>query len=510
MDIKAIVAQCLAPVVARRKARPTEVSPIRGRSRGWQTALFPIVGRELRAAARRHGTYGMRLLVALGAVAVGLYFYVANLRASAQSLAHAIFQGLSGLALVYCLLAGRNATADCISQEKREGTLGFLFLTNLKGHDVILGKLAATSIHIFYGLVGMLPVMALPLLLGGVSNGEFWRMALVLLNTCWFSLTVGVFASVLSREARRAMGANFLWLLLLTISLPALALGLAEVASVPGTIHWWFFPCPVYAFYMSSDITYKWQSGYFWSSMAVIHAMSWVLVGLASWIVPRSWQDRPKGSSKKSWGERWRGWSLGEGINRANFRARLLRINPFYWLAARSRLKPLGVWLFFVFMLCWWLFVHLYLKIGAFEDSFAFATALMLNWVLKLWIAIETGHRLAEDKRMGALELILSTPMGVREIWRGQLLALRRQFLAPLLVAIGVELILIELVSIHPFQDRFRSIAFGLTGIAMLLADVAAVFWVGLASALTARTHNFATINTILRVPSPSLCKFFP
>ena len=35
---------------------------------------------------------------------------------------------------------------------------------------------------------------------------------------------------------------------------------------------------------------------------------------------------------------------------------------------------------------------------------------------------------------MGSLELLLSTPLGVRDILRGQLLALRRQFLGPIVV----------------------------------------------------------------------------
>jgi ABC-type transport system involved in cytochrome c biogenesis permease component len=100
-----------------------------------------------------------------------------------------IFSLLSGLALAYALFSGVRCTADCLSEEKRSGTLGLLFLTDLKGYDVVLGKLVANSLEAVYGLVAVLPVLAVPLLLGSVTGSEFWRMNLLLLNALIFSLT---------------------------------------------------------------------------------------------------------------------------------------------------------------------------------------------------------------------------------------------------------------------------------------------------------------------------------
>ena len=36
--------------------------------------------------------------------------------------------------------------------------LGLLFLTDLRGHDIVLGKLAATSLRAVFGLVAIVPV----------------------------------------------------------------------------------------------------------------------------------------------------------------------------------------------------------------------------------------------------------------------------------------------------------------------------------------------------------------
>src|SRR6185369_11363920 len=93
--------------------------------------------------------------------------------------AKAIFGALTGTAVLYAFVAGMRDTADCLSWEKREGTLGLLFLTDLKGYDVVLGKLAAHSLNAFYSVVAVLPMLAIPLLMGGITLGEVGRTALV-------------------------------------------------------------------------------------------------------------------------------------------------------------------------------------------------------------------------------------------------------------------------------------------------------------------------------------------
>src|SRR5947209_10079973 len=98
-----------------------------------------------------------------------------------------LFRILTGASVLYCLLSGVRSTADCLSEEKREGTLGLLFLTDLKGYDIVLGKLMATSLSGIYGVLAIVPVLAVPLLMGGITLGEFERMALVAFDALFFS-----------------------------------------------------------------------------------------------------------------------------------------------------------------------------------------------------------------------------------------------------------------------------------------------------------------------------------
>src|SRR6266508_1949625 len=138
--------------------------------------VLPIVERELRVAARKPGTYWMRVLAALVAIVVFTWMILTLFRDNVPSTLHGrfLFRALFTFAFFSCLFIGARVTADNLSEEKREGTLGLLFLTDLKGYDVILGKLVAASLNAFYGLVAIFPVLAIPLLLGGVSPGEFW------------------------------------------------------------------------------------------------------------------------------------------------------------------------------------------------------------------------------------------------------------------------------------------------------------------------------------------------
>src|SRR5258706_10535966 len=292
--------------------------------------FLPIVGRELREASRRRNTYWTRLFIALAATVTGTWFFAFSSRLQPQQMAQYTFIGLSVLALGYCLVSGRLFTADCLSGEKREGTLGLLFLTDLKGYDVVLGKLAATSLRGLYGLLAILPVLAMPLLMGGVSQGEFWRVALVLVNTFFFSLGTGIFVSALSQDARRAFGANFALLLLLIAALPACA-GVIFFFTARPLIHPLLYSFPVYSFWLCFETRSSlFQAQHFWWSAGIVHALAWILVLSTSWLVPHCWQDRPSGSTRPRWRDRWREWTYGNKAARKAFRKRLLDINAFY------------------------------------------------------------------------------------------------------------------------------------------------------------------------------------
>src|SRR5262245_513428 len=101
--------------------------------------FLPIVSRELLEASRRRGTYWMRLAAAAAGLVIGGWVMLVMRQEAPAEMSQVLFVSLSIAAYVYCLFAGVFRTADCLSEEKREGTLGLLFLTDLKGYDIVLG-----------------------------------------------------------------------------------------------------------------------------------------------------------------------------------------------------------------------------------------------------------------------------------------------------------------------------------------------------------------------------------
>lgn len=78
--------------------------------------------------------------------------------------------GLLNTALVIAIwLLVPLMTADCISRERREGTLGLLFLTPLKSWEVVIAKGATHILRAFTLVAAAIPVVMLPVLMGGVS-----------------------------------------------------------------------------------------------------------------------------------------------------------------------------------------------------------------------------------------------------------------------------------------------------------------------------------------------------
>src|SRR4051812_42024442 len=119
--------------------------------------VFSVAARELSVASRRPRTFKMRVWFAVVAIAAMFWLVATSASISLADSGKRLFEALSNFAFIYALLAGMLFTSDSLTDEKRQNTLGLLFLTDLSGHDIVIGKLAATSVHAFYGMMAILP-----------------------------------------------------------------------------------------------------------------------------------------------------------------------------------------------------------------------------------------------------------------------------------------------------------------------------------------------------------------
>jgi hypothetical protein len=243
--------------------------------------IMPVVERELRVLSRRWTMHALRTGIA-AVVMLGALMMLpdANTPGSGTSGA-TLFKVLSWVLFVLCGAIGVFLTSDQLSQEKREGTLGLLFLANLRGIDVIAGKVAGIGISALYGLVAALPVMALTLLLGGVTFGEFVRVSLALANILFGSLVCGIWFSTRFIHSRQAAAPAALLITIFLLGGPILALAFK-------------LPWQVVAFSPGAAFIMAKQGGWFWLALTISHLLGWAMLWLGGRELERRWRDDEK------------------------------------------------------------------------------------------------------------------------------------------------------------------------------------------------------------------------
>ena len=387
--------------------------------------LLPIVDRELRVAARNWRTYFAR--VTSGLAALGVAFYLIWIAQQAMGGAWSgmfILKSTAYIAWAVCLFGGIHRTCDSLSSEKREDTLGLLFLTHLKGYDVVLGKLMANGLSSFFLLLGLLPILSIPILLGGVSGTELIRIPLVLLNSLFFACAIGLFVSSFTRSQRVATALGGGVVVFLGLLLPGLAHLVEQESEFPEMARWLRIPSPLCTVEMSFASTLGLSNNDFWKSLGVQFSLALLALLAACWIAPRSWRVQSSPWAKGL--ETFERWTHGSASARVRRRGRMLARNPFFWLAYRDLFAPAWPILFCagLFGVTLWCIFHY-----AIDKGPAFALMLAAVAVNDLMIRTRVSSlgsgQLGQDRHSGALEMVMSTPLTVDEVMKGVWMAIR-------------------------------------------------------------------------------------
>ncbi|PYJ08550.1 MAG: hypothetical protein DME25_01215 [Verrucomicrobia bacterium] len=462
--------------------------------------FLPIVDRELRAAARRKGTYRLRSWTAVVGMLAGFGFLLAYWVSPGRgNMGDSLFTVLSGYTFGLCALAGVFLTADCLSEEKREGTLGLLFLTDLKGYDVALGKFLGRSLNALYGLLALLPVLGLALLLGGVTGREFWRMALALVNALLFSLALGLAVSAVARDSQRAMGCTFGCLLAFLAGLPALT-GLRHAGL------WVAWLSPLYPFANAREWMYLGRAADFWGPLVCSQLLSWLFLGFAGCALPRLWREPGKEGSLE-----WHFKPLGA-------RNLLLARNPLLGLLSSQKNPAKAAWLI---VIVWGLVVILapmFVPRPAASVVVGWYVMRPFGFLLKVLFTFQLCRFLVEARSNGILEALLCTPLTSRDILKGHTLALRRSFLWPVVTFLGLLLApvgaafmqFVQTADFPSFMGFLGGSFSAIFGGVRLVADICALYWFGLWLALWLKRPAFApglAVLYVLVLPTPlSFC----
>src|SRR5437667_10825293 len=182
--------------------------------------VIPVIGRELRASARQPLTYSLRTL---GVAALMLACLVFGLQYGfGPTLGSHLFASLHFTLFCAIWALVPLLTADCISRERREGTLGLLFRTRLRATDIVAAKSLAHGLRALTLWLAVLPVLTIPFLLGGVNWKEALFSLAINFSSIVLALAVGLLASSLCTVWRRSI---ICALLLSSVAAPLFALG---------------------------------------------------------------------------------------------------------------------------------------------------------------------------------------------------------------------------------------------------------------------------------------------
>jgi hypothetical protein len=424
------------------------------------TAL-PIVERELRAAARNRETYWSRTGVVLG---LGLLWIPAWLGTfgSTTELNTFVFNGMlwAGFAVscLACLF-----TADAISRERREGTLGLLFLSRVRVGDVLLGKIGSSGLKGLCMLATFLPMLMIPVLAGGVTGGEAFREGLVLLNTFWFSLCAGLWASARSDEAFKCIKRACV-LVGAVVLIPYLTFALSySLRTMPGATPWaaalaLYKQGPVLTIELLSplttladgrDVFYKISPWPFWFSLAVVQLFAWLLLLFTSVRLRRSLGEPHKSVIARAWKGRAAAISSGNNPARATKRERKIRFlhaysNPVDWLVQQQRGILTTLWVAATIEVLYFASIW-----AVFRGMLTLGWPSVIGWVVWFAASASTDSLFAragskffyDSKRSGQLETLITTPLGPRGIIQGQWSGLKKLLVWPVVVGLGVMLL---------------------------------------------------------------------
>lgn len=485
-------------------------------------SFLPIAHRELISAARKPGTWIRRTLFFATMLGIAAFVTIDSARSSPAQQGERLFEVITVCLMIYAATVGVHATADAFGWEKREGTLGLLFLTDLSGGDVVAGKLAAKATNAFYGLLSMIPLLAMPLLLGGVRLERVALTALMLIVTSLASLSIGLWVSSRSTNERRAMVVTF-GLLLVYLVGPVLAAALSEeifrgqakdswiygvVSPLMGLIHVQTVtqgvgspPWPRYLWLYSLGFTCL------ISALAIINAARYL---------PHSWSpellearkkkksvrspdglpaDRPPSTMRSSLKATIEQWKRRYAMKQRP----LLNLHPYMWLGERFADKRLMATVVTVILLA---LPVLLLSINGTRLDFGLVVPFfyIASFLLLIWIIAEPIVRLNEDRHAGALELILTTAMQGPEIIRGMQRSMLRIFLGAGAILVAAALILNQL---SPPAENEECWAW--TPILYLAACFASLRWVGPWIGLSSKSVTAGMIRALVLMALPAI-----
>ena len=418
-----------------------------------QINVWPVVQRELREGARRSVNHRLRFLSA-GVGTLLLWIIVGHSDRPATQLGGWLMGGLHTLLLGLIFLIVPALTADCIAREKREGTLGLLFLTPLSAGGIVAGKALALALRALTLWLAVLPILAIPFMTGGITWFDAFSALSLEFCAAVLCLAAGLLASSLARQRSAAFFLAFLFggiflFIFSQVFMLILVCAWRGFDSLKGH-RWWQIGLDGMAIFTglqdmrgafgwSSIATFspalsKIWSCLCWTSPLGVLLVFYVVARFAAGRVKRSWQDKIPSPRRESLIRRY-----CTPLFRRRFQRHMQRTldwNPIAWLQQYSWKARLSKWgLGLLFALVEFVVFHAW---PADNSALALASGPLLATLGAIY-TFDGVSGFLEEKRSGALELLLVTPISVNKLIFGRAWGLWKQFLPAGLILLAAQ-----------------------------------------------------------------------
>jgi ABC-type transport system involved in multi-copper enzyme maturation permease subunit len=144
-----------------------------------------------------------------------------------------LFQGMVLLMVTAVVMVVPGVTALTIVGERERQTLGLLQVTQLTPFQLVLGKLSSSLSYFLVLVVAVAPIIALPLLFGGMSLGDIFAGLGMMLVTATMVGSVSLAISARAKSSRGAVAGSYAFSFL--IAFFSIAMILAELLVFRGS-----------------------------------------------------------------------------------------------------------------------------------------------------------------------------------------------------------------------------------------------------------------------------------
>jgi ABC-type Na+ efflux pump permease subunit len=183
--------------------------------------LGPIFNREFVTVPRRESHHISRLVILLLLWVIAITAWQATVgfgrTATLGETARfglLLFQIITFVELTLLLFFSALSAASTVSQEKDRRTFVLLLMTDMRDYEIVLGKMLGSLLPIAMLLLVTMPVLAMLLLLGGVSGEQVFQAGIILLATSVAAGSLGGLIALWRDKTFQALALSVLGLVL--------------------------------------------------------------------------------------------------------------------------------------------------------------------------------------------------------------------------------------------------------------------------------------------------------